>query len=123
MGGLDPTKLRGKDVELYAMQQQIKTQLAHPQGLGVRSVLPAEALASAYRRSGEITGEFAKTFYLGTQLMPPEKARAIWAVYVWCRRTDELVDGPNAARITPAAIDQWEERLEVGQRGGERERE
>ena len=34
-------------------------------------------------------------------------------MYVWCRRTDELVDGPNAARITPAAIDQWEERLEA----------
>lgn len=33
--------------------------------------------------------------------MTPEKARAIWAIYVWCRRTDELVDGPNAARITP----------------------
>jgi phytoene/squalene synthetase len=45
--------------------------------------------------------------------MPPEKAKAIWAIYVWCRRTDELVDGPNAARITPEALDRWEERLEV----------
>ena len=26
--------------------------------------------------------------------LPP--TRAIWAIYVWCRRTDELVDGPNA---------------------------
>ena len=49
-----------------------------------------------------MTSEYAKTFYLGTQLMTPEKARAIWAIYVWCRRTDELVDGPNASRITPA---------------------
>lgn len=24
------------------------------------------------------------------------------AIYVWCRRTDELVDGPNASRITPS---------------------
>lgn len=45
--------------------------------------------------------------------MPPEKASAIWAVYVWCRRTDELVDGPNASRITPQALDRWEERLEA----------
>ena len=44
---------------------------------------------------------WAKTFYLGTKLMTPEKARAVWAIYVWCRRTDELVDGPNASRITP----------------------
>jgi hypothetical protein len=33
--------------------------------------------------------------------MTREQARAIWAIYVWCRRTDELVDGPNASRITP----------------------
>ncbi|KAM7277940.1 hypothetical protein ACFE04_005074 [Oxalis oulophora] len=31
---------------------------------------------------------------------------------VWCRRTDELVDGPNASHITPAALDRWEDRLE-----------
>ncbi len=53
------------------------------------------------RRAGIVTSEYAKTFYLGTKLMTPEKARAVWAIYVWCRRTDELVDGPNASRITP----------------------
>ena len=31
---------------------------------------------------------------------------------VWCRRTDELVDGPNASYITPTALDRWEKRLE-----------
>lgn len=30
---------------------------------------------------------------------------------VWCRRTDELVDGPNASYITPKALDRWEKRL------------
>lgn len=30
---------------------------------------------------------------------------------VWCRRTDELVDGPNAPHITPKALDRWEKRL------------
>ncbi|KAI4977825.1 hypothetical protein ZWY2020_014379 [Hordeum vulgare] len=28
------------------------------------------------------------------------------------RRTDELVDGPNASHITPQALDRWERRLE-----------
>jgi hypothetical protein len=32
---------------------------------------------------------------------------------VWCRRTDELVDGPNAARITPEALQRWDDRLEA----------
>ena len=31
---------------------------------------------------------------------------------VWGRRTDELVDGPNASHITPTALDRWESRLE-----------
>lgn len=31
---------------------------------------------------------------------------------VWCRRTDELVDGPNASHITPKALDRWESRLD-----------
>lgn len=69
-------------------------------------------LKEAYLRSGEVCGEYAKTFYLGTMLMTPERQRAIWAIYVWCRRTDELVDGPNAPHITPAALDRWEQRLE-----------
>ncbi|KAI5065248.1 hypothetical protein GOP47_0019943 [Adiantum capillus-veneris] len=71
-----------------------------------------ELLREAYTRCGEVCAEYAKTFYLGTKLMTPERQRAIWAIYVWCRRTDELVDGPNAPHITPAALDRWEQRLE-----------
>ncbi|XP_022759397.1 phytoene synthase 2, chloroplastic isoform X2 [Durio zibethinus] len=69
-------------------------------------------LSEAYDRCGEVCAEYAKTFYLGTLLMTPERRRAIWAIYVWCRRTDELVDGPNAPHITPTALDKWEARLE-----------
>nr|AAR87868.1 phytoene synthase [Oncidium hybrid cultivar] len=69
-------------------------------------------LNEAYDRCGQICAEYAKTFYLGTLLMTPERRRAIWAIYVWCRRTDELVDGPNASHITPSALDRWEARLE-----------
>lgn len=36
----------------------------------------------------------------------------ITAFSVWCRRTDELVDGPNASHITATAMDRWESRLE-----------
>ncbi|PIA39847.1 hypothetical protein AQUCO_02600362v1 [Aquilegia coerulea] len=68
-------------------------------------------LNEAYDRCGEVCAEYAKTFYLGTLLMTPERQRAVWAIYVWCRRTDELVDGPNASHITPMALDRWEQRL------------
>ncbi|KAL5201126.1 hypothetical protein ABZP36_035480 [Zizania latifolia] len=69
-------------------------------------------LKAAFDRCGEVCKEYAKTFYLATQLMTPERRRAIWAIYVWCRRTDELVDGPNASHISALALDRWESRLE-----------
>ncbi|XVE86204.1 hypothetical protein DITRI_Ditri18aG0017200 [Diplodiscus trichospermus] len=71
-----------------------------------------DLLNEAYERCGEVCAEYAKTFYLGTLLMTPERRRAVWAIYVWCRRTDELVDGPNAPHITPRALDRWEKRLD-----------
>ncbi|XP_022741392.1 phytoene synthase 2, chloroplastic-like [Durio zibethinus] len=71
-----------------------------------------DLLNEAYDRCGEVCAEYAKTFYLGTLLMTPECRRAVWAIYVWCRRTDELVDGPNASHITPSALDRWEKRLD-----------
>ncbi|QHN91130.1 hypothetical protein HN873_058273 [Arachis hypogaea] len=70
-----------------------------------------DLLNAAYDRCGQVCAEYAKTFFLGTQLMTEERRKAIWAIYVWCRRTDELVDGPNASHITPTALDRWEQRL------------
>eukprot|EP00752_Nemacystus_decipiens_P004259 g3890.t1 len=53
-------------------------------------------LNQAYQECERITGIFAKTFYLGTKFMPPVARKAVWAIYVWCRRTDDIVDGPRA---------------------------
>ncbi|CAA0813408.1 Phytoene synthase- chloroplastic [Striga hermonthica] len=94
----------------------VKRQLESKEDLEVKPdiVLPGtlSLLSEAYDRCGEVCEEYAKTFYLGTMLMTPERRKAIWAIYVWCRRTDELVDGPNASHITPTALDRWEDRLE-----------
>ncbi|WP_114993907.1 phytoene synthase [Synechococcus sp. UW179A] len=58
--------------------------------------LAAPDLDAAFEACRRETAEWAKTFYLGTLLLPFEKRRAIWAIYVWCRRTDELMDSPEA---------------------------
>lgn len=100
----------GYEVEQRALEACVKRQLANERAPKI--IVPGDTLDSAYERCREVTAEYAKTFYLGTKLMTPEKQRAIWAIYVWCRRTDELVDGPNASHITPEALDRWEERLE-----------
>ncbi|MCX5957215.1 MAG: phytoene synthase [Cyanobacteria bacterium] len=74
----------------------------------------APGLDQAYEVCRRETAEWAKTFYLGTLLLPPAKRRAIWAIYVWCRRTDELIDSPAAQGLPPAILlerlDAWEER-------------
>ena len=69
-------------------------------------------LEEAYEYCRKITAKYSKTFYLGTLLMPEEKRKAIWAIYVWCRRTDELVDGPQSKFTTPETLELWEEQLE-----------
>lgn len=73
---------------------------------------PLASVEEAYEACRRITADYAKTFYLGTLLMPPEKRKAIWAIYVWCRHTDELVDGPKAATTTLETLDHWESQLE-----------
>ncbi|MEA5619755.1 phytoene synthase [Cronbergia sp. UHCC 0137] len=66
----------------------------------------------SYKLCRELTAKYAKTFYLGTLLMSPAKRQAIWTIYAWCRRTDELVDGPGSAITTPETLDLWEQQLE-----------
>lgn len=66
----------------------------------------------SYKLCQQLTAKYSKSFYLGTLLMSPVKRRAIWAIYAWCRRTDELVDGPAAAMTTPETLDLWQQQLE-----------
>lgn len=74
---------KGRDIEEDAMRKQILLTEAYPGGRSIPHRWTGALLESAYQRCGEVTSEYAKTFYLGTQLMTPEKARAIWAIYVW----------------------------------------
>ena len=49
-------------------------------------------LEQAYARCDEVIAEHGKTFYLATALLPPEKRRAIRALYAFCRIADNIVD-------------------------------
>ncbi len=79
-----------------------------------RSKQAGLSLEKAYEICRKETAQWAKTFYLGTMLLPQAKRKAIWAIYVWCRRTDELMDSPEAQSrpITELSdrLDKWEER-------------
>jgi len=68
----------------------------------------------------QITAQYAKTFYLGSLLLPLPKRQAIWAIYAWLRQTDELVDGFESPPATPfvqspstqATLARWAEDME-----------
>ncbi len=74
-------------------------------------------LEEAFEACRRETAQWAKTFYLGTLLLPRVKRRAIWAIYVWCRRTDELMDSPEAQARSLSELsdrlDHWEERTKA----------
>ena len=78
-------------------------------------------LRKAYERCGEITKIFSKTFYFGTTFFSEAKKTAVWAIYVWCRRTDDIVDSPLATMLGPERmakdLEAWERRLEKIWRG------
>ncbi len=66
----------------------------------------------SYKLCRQLIAKYSATFYLSTLLLSEEKRPAIWAIYAWCRRTDELVDGPGCAMTTPETLDLWEKQLE-----------
>ena len=87
-------------------------QLTHPSST---TTAPPKfvSLEESYEQCRQITAEYSKTFYMGTRLMPKAKRQAIWAIYVWCRRTDELVDGPQGKFTTESTLDHWESQLNL----------
>lgn len=76
-------------------------------------------VAQAYEYCRIVTQRAAKTFYLGSRLLPPAKRMAVWALYGFCRSIDDAVD--VASSTTPAAmqatLDIWRDRLRLAYRG------
>eukprot|EP00188_Purpureofilum_apyrenoidigerum_P000184 Plantae.Rhodophyta-Purpureofilum_apyrenoidigerum.ctg10714.p1 GENE.Plantae.Rhodophyta-Purpureofilum_apyrenoidigerum.ctg10714~~Plantae.Rhodophyta-Purpureofilum_apyrenoidigerum.ctg10714.p1 ORF type:complete len:368 (-),score=57.70 Plantae.Rhodophyta-Purpureofilum_apyrenoidigerum.ctg10714:269-1372(-) len=58
-------------------------------------------LNKAYKECQRITATYAKTFYLGTSFLSKEKRLPVWAIYVWCRRTDDIVGKWGSPQLRP----------------------
>ncbi|XP_021773236.1 phytoene synthase 2, chloroplastic-like [Chenopodium quinoa] len=69
-------------------------------------------LKEAYKGCQKICAQHATSYYLGSLLLTEERKRAIWALYAWGHRTDELVDGENAHLTGSTVLDSWENRVE-----------
>jgi phytoene synthase len=74
-----------------------------------------EACAALLRKSGS-------SFALPIRLLPAEKRRGTTALYAFCRRADDIVDGSEGERVEPraaeAALDAFAADLEEALRGG-----
>lgn len=71
-------------------------------------------LTEAYSECQRITSIYAKTFYMGTSFLDYAKRSATWSIYVWCRRTDDIVDSPRAIveNTMDADLETWNQRLD-----------
>src|SRR5580700_2541216 len=61
-------------------------------------------VAAAYRHCEEITWSQARNFSYGIRLLPPDKRRALAAVYAFARRIDDIGDGTMLAADKLAAL-------------------
>jgi phytoene synthase len=105
--------LRSQSAESF-FQKKNKASHTGPSSYSTEDIATMDTtLRKAYSESGEVTSAFAKTFYMGTQLLPEAAREAIWAIYVWCRRTDEIVDAPrDSDEDMLKDLGSWEMRLE-----------
>lgn len=65
----------------------------------------------SYRRCREITKSCSKTFYFASLFLPPEKRKAIWALYAFCRTADDIADTPDSSEDRLARLDAWQDQL------------
>lgn len=85
--------------------------------LGASDAPETSHLDDCYRHCRDIARANSKTFYLSSLFLAPEKRRAVWAVYAFCRTADDIVDQVTPAAERLAAIDYWERALLAAYRG------
>lgn len=66
--------------------------------------------ASTYCRN--ITKQHAKNFYYAFMFLPPQKRQAIYAVYAFCRYSDDIADEEHAETTPQALLAEWRQELD-----------
>jgi phytoene synthase len=62
------------------------------------------AVEEAYEHCREVTRASATSFYYGMRLLPRSRRRALYAVYAFARRIDDIADGRASADVRLAAL-------------------
>ena len=69
-------------------------------------------LAECYQHCSDITRTSGTSFYYGIRLLPREQRQALYAIYAYARRIDDIVDGPGAAAEKRASLERARAALE-----------
>jgi phytoene synthase len=68
--------------------------------------------AGDWRRCAAIARAHGRTFFLASRFLPPDRRRAIHAVYAYCRIADDIVDRSTDPVAAAHALDAWEQQLD-----------
>jgi phytoene synthase len=71
---------------------------------------PADATLAQSREYCEgITRTYARNFYYGLRLLPPEKRQAMYALYAWMRLVDDIADNEDGRALPQriAELESW----------------
>lgn len=65
------------------------------------------------KQSAQITRQSKSNFASSFKFLPPEKREAIYSVYAWCRKTDDIVDSSQPIAEKEIALNQWQNELDA----------
>lgn len=68
--------------------------------------MSAVDVAAGYRHCAEVTRASGTSFYYGMRLLPRERREALYAVYAYARRIDDIADGSGPAAERRASLEQ-----------------
>jgi phytoene synthase len=71
---------------------------------------PSE-VEQSYQLCRDITKTSSKTFYFASFFLPPDKRKAIWAIYAFCRTCDDIADTSELPERRLEKLDKWQHEL------------
>ncbi|MGX1264986.1 phytoene synthase [Rossellomorea marisflavi] len=66
-------------------------------------------ISAAYDHCESVIKHHSKTFFRAFSLLPKNQRKAVWAVYAFCRRADDIVDEGSP----PEVLDRFEQEFEL----------
>jgi len=77
------------------------------------------SLETSFEYNQKLTKEYAKTFYFSLSFLKKEKRQDIYAIYGFCRYSDNMVDDESDLDKASKDLENWRKLLEIGLEKGD----